>query len=82
METKPYQSNALHPDNLGLGRNRVYASLACSDPLRALRTSAAKPRGGEGLAKLALDCVFTNQIDFTEAIRSNYIHSLHGLVRV
>ncbi len=50
-------------------------SLACSDPLRALR-------GGEGLAKLALDCVFTDQSDFTEAIRSNYIHSLHGRVRV
>ncbi len=24
METKPYQSNALHPDNLGLGRIRSY----------------------------------------------------------
>ncbi len=57
-------------------------SLACSDPLRALRTHVAKPRGGEGLTKLALDCVFTDQSDFTEAIRSNYIHSLRGRVRV
>ncbi len=39
---------------------------------------AAKPRDGEGLAKLALDCVFTDQSDFTEAIRSNCIHSLRG----
>ncbi len=56
----------------------VFASLACSDPLCALHACAAKPRGGEGLAKLALDCVFTDQSDFTEAIRSNYIHSHRG----
>ncbi len=42
---------------------------------------AARMRGEEGLAKLALNCVFTDQSDFTEAIRSNYIHSLRGRVR-
>jgi len=33
------------------------------------------PRVGEGLAKLTLDCVSTDQSDFTEVIHSNYIHS-------
>ncbi len=141
-ETKPQQSNALHPNELGLGRIRVtqprvrprqgkkgqilpeltyllgsYATkgdtlisrveyevlssvgtltdcvgiwpdvfycprLVGETQSSVLRPSprAARTRGGEGLAKLALDCVFIDQSDFTEAIRSNYIHSLRGRV--
>ncbi len=39
---------------------------------------AGQASGREGLAKLALDCAFADHSDFTEAIRSNSIHSLHG----
>ncbi len=55
---------------------------ACTDPLRLLRERVAKPCAGEGLAKLALDCVLADQSDFTEVIRSNFIHSLRGRVCV
>ncbi len=65
-----------------IGPGKAGASLACSDPLRALRARAAKPHSGEGLAKLALHCVFTDQSDFTETIRSNDIHSLRGGILV
>ncbi len=66
-------------------RSRVNSALDLGiNQSSVLRPSprAAGTRGGEGLAKLALDCVFTDQSDFTEAIRSNYIHSLRGRVRV
>ncbi len=33
---------------------------------------------GEGLAKLALDCVSMDQSDFTETIRPKFIHACHG----
>ncbi len=81
-QTRPYSPvRILGAIRVGVGDEPVQRAL---DPLRALRARAAKPRSGEGLAKLALDCVFTDQkeSDFTEAIRSNYIHSLRGRVCV
>ena len=48
-----------------------------SPPGRSSRHTA-KPRaeGGEGLANIALDCVSTDQSDFTETIRSNLFMTL------
>ncbi len=52
---------------------RLVLSLAGTDPLLPLRD-------GEGLAKRALDCVIADQSDFTEEIRSKFIHSFRGRV--